>query len=534
MGRSISASPAPIYSNSLNILANEYLAANDLVEMDAITGKASRVRVTDYAAVPTMNYGTAQTTTATGMILAQTEVINTQTLAYSRQAVVQSSDGSIFTLTNNSGVQVQGVKLNKYSPVGALLGTVIVDGTGATYHNYHLLLLSNGNLACVAQTLSSLYYAIYDQNLSVIRAGGNAADFAANALYYFSAVALSGGGFAIVYQQDTNLLLTRLMTFDNAGTQVLAPTTIWTRTGTAGTQYHKMAQLSDGNLAIAVVCSAGTGSIGLNHGVVTTGGATVLAFNNKTTAGNSTFPELSVLPGYYCFSHANGTNQVAYVCNNAGIVQGAGFTAATTSGNASNKTKVVNDGTTFYLLWHRSSDTGAMLTSLPTTGTGYVDAMLSTALYDYYLDAFCENGAIICATMRGGTTVSPQLYVARISTMALVSTSGTLFGVNSNVTNGQYHRLIPGGDCSFICLYDYASAAKTNLCVGKYANTAIIGVANANANAAALCNVSQNAGAYSCNPIIGSLTKAFDMSATSTLYGNKGTVLNNGVVLKGI
>ncbi len=532
MGRSISTTQAPIYSNSLKIQANEDIAAGDLVEIDAVAGKGSRVRVTDYAVVPTMIYGTAQTSTATGRIVAQTTVISGQTQAYSRQAVVQISDGSIFTLTNYS--PSNGIKLNKYSPSGTLLGTVAVNTTSNSFYNHHLLLLSNGNLACLYQYTGPLTYAVYDQSLALVKTATNVSENASTASFCFSAVALDGGGFAIVYQQEADLLLTRLNTFDNTGTQVLAPTTIWARTGTAGAQRHRMGQLSDGNLAIVVTCTSGTGSVGLNHGIVTTGGASVLAFNNKDTVAVSSLPELSILPGYYCFSYANGTNQLAYVCNNAGTVQGAGFSAGPATGASNNKTRIVNDGTTFYLLWHRQSDTASMLTKLPTTGTGDVSAMLSTTPYNHFLDAFCENEAIVFATMAGSGAATPYLYVASISTMALVGTSGTAFGVAASATNGQYQRLIPGGDSSFICLYDYATAAATHLCIGKYANTAIVGVANASASAGGLCDVSQNSGAYSCNPIMGSPSKAFDMSATTTLYGNKGTVLNNGVVLKGM
>lgn len=529
MGRYITPTPAPIYSNSLDISTNEAIAARDLVEMDAITGKASRVRTTDCAAVPTVIYGTAQTSAATGMIVAQTEVINNQTQAYSRQAVVHGADGSIFTLTNGSASV--GMKLNKYSPAGALLGTVAVD-TANSYVNHHLLLLSNGNLACMGQYTGAQKYAVYNQALAAVK-GITAMEVPSDA--HFSAVSLSAGGFAAVYQQGANPLLARLTTFDNSGTEILTPTTIWTRTGTAGTQYSRIAQLSDGNLAIAATCTSGTGSTGLNHGVFTTGGDTVLAFVNKdATAGGYMFPEISVLPGYYCISKPNGTNQLAFVFNNSGTLQGAGFTAATSAGNSLNKTKLVSDGTAFWLIWARSSDGSVMVTKIPATGSGYVTTVLTAASYNQYLDAFCENGAICYVTMDGSTNTRPYLWVVNTTLMSLVFSSNTPFGVAPSTASGSFPRIIPGGDSSFIVLYDYQSTPATNLCLGKYANTAIIGVANANASAGALCNVSQNSGAYSCNAIGGSPAKAFDMSSTPALYGNKGTVMNNGVVLKGM
>jgi hypothetical protein len=82
-------------------------------------------------------------------------------------------------------------------------------------------------------------------------------------------------------------------------------------------------------------------------------------------------------------------------------------------------------------------------------------------------------------------------------------------------------------------MYDYATTSATHLCIGKWANTSVIGVVAADTAADSLAPVHQNAGAYTVNAIAGSPSKAFDMS-TAQLRGNSGTVLNYAVVLDGM
>jgi hypothetical protein len=519
-------------NNTLPITAGEALTRNDLVEIVATDGKAYRVRSTDAAAVATITYGTDQTSAATGRIVAQTTIVAGATLAYSRQAVVRDSSGNIFTLTADS--TNVGLRLSKYSPSGTLMGSVVLTGSNVQ-SNHQLILLSNGNLASVAYRGTNYYYAVHDSALAEVKTLTASAETSAD--YYFSAIALSGGGFAIVYQQTTNPLLSQLATYDNTGTAVLAGTTIWTRTGTTGSQLHRAVQLSDGNIAVAVSSENTVSSIGLYHGVVTTGGASVLAFTSLDTTLLSISPEISTFTGYYCVARANATNQLAFVFNNAGTLQGSGFTAATTNGTTENKSKLINDGAAFWLIW--ANDTGMVeqLTKLPVAGTDYITTNITTSgttNYGYLMDAFYENGAIVGVAMDGSGNVKPLLFVASTASGLLVGAAATLFGSAPGTTNGYYPRIISGGDGAFICLYDYATTASTNLCIGKYSNTAIVGVAAATTSSGSLVPVKQNAGAYSCNAVAGSPAMAFDMSATTALYGNKGTVMNNCVVLKGI
>jgi len=513
--------------NTSSLIAGESMATKDLGEIDGYLGKAYKVRVSNFAAIGNMDYGTAETSAATGRIVAQTSVVASQSVAYARQAVAINSSGNIFTLTDAAANA--GLRLSKFSPDGGLLGYVDIATAGQRY-NHHILLLSNGNIACVAY-YSGIEYAVYDANLVNVAA---LATVAASPAAYFAACALSGGGFAVLYQQNANPLLSCLKTYDNIGANTLAETTVWTRTGTTGAQYHKMLQLSSGNLAIAVSSNNTVSSIGLYYGVITTAGVIVKAITSLDTTGSmSWYPNLAVMTGYFAVSMANGTDQKAYIFDNSGTQQGSAFSAATTAGNGLNKTKIVSDGTAFWLIWQRNSDSKCCTTKLPTSGTGYTTAITttSTTQYSFYVDAFYDNG-LICAISMNGTNTAPTFWVISTATGGLVDPAGTTFGVAPGTSGGSFPRVIAGGDRSFISLYDYVSTAGTMLCVGKYAKTAVIGVVQAAAAASSTVRMYSQAGAYEINAVNGAAA-GFDHTGNS-LVGNKGAILPLGVTLRGI
>ena len=520
-------------AGTFKLKAGVAIAQNDGVQLGP-DGKAWPVKVTDYAAVANCAYGTAQTNAATGRIVAQTSIVGSSTQAFSKQAVVQGSDGNIYTLTDDAAST--GLRLTCYSAAGALIAQATLD-VANSYKNHHILLLSDGTLACLAQYSTFLNYAVYDGLLNPVKTLASVGEASCNVLAggsLFSACTLAGGGFAVVFAQEANRLLSRLATFSNAGVAVLAPTTIWTRTGTAAAQYHKMRQLSSGNLVVAVSSTNTVSSIGLYHGIVTTGGASVLAFTNLDVASMASFPELSVMAGYYCVARANATTQLASVFSNIGALQGAGFTNATVTN--SNRIKVVNDGAAFWLIWPWADGVNPgreKLTKLPTAGAGYVTTNIDTVTsqYNRYIDAFYENGMIVAVSQDGGTSSAPALWVISTATCQLVNASKTDFGSAAS-TAGLLHRVIPGGDFSFICVYEFTTAQETFLAIGKYANTAVMGVALAAAAEGSLVSVGVAAGAYATNQLNGTASKQFDHSAAN-IYGNKGALLSNGAVLKG-
>lgn len=134
--------------------------------------------------------------------------------------------------------------------------------------------------------------------------------------------------------------------------------------------------------------------------------------------------------------------------------------------------------------------------------------------------------------MAGSGGFAPSMWVISIKSGILINGSVTLFGVAPSSGNGSYPRVASGGDRSFIAMYDYASSAATNLFVGKYAKTAIIGVAQNSAAADTSVKLYSQAGAYETNEIAGT-PSAFDHSINSVV-GNKGSILPFSVTLKGI
>lgn len=536
MGRFSSAgSTFGVGSGVFNVLAGEAIAQNDAVELGP-NGKAYKVKVTDYAAVPNFTPGVTQNSTANGQIVAQTQIVNGQALAFSRQAVVQGPDGSIFTFTpQNNTAASTGFRVSKYSAAGALVAQYDFPTGSETIQNHHLLLMPNGNLVALGTSTTGyvLYYMVFDYNLGLVK---NFASIEAQATGspVFSAVALSGGGFAVVYQQNANPLLSRLATFDNSGAAVLAPTTIWTRTGTSGTQYHKMVQLSNGNLAIAVDSGNSAGTIGLYYGIVTTSGVSVLAFTQLNANFTGQSPDVSMLAGFFAvarpISTANGMQ--AWVFNNSGVLQGAPLSTGSIPATSSTYYRLLSDGSAFWLIYGRVSDSKQVLTKIPVTGTGFVTtAITTTGLSNYNIpfDAFYENGFIV------GFFIPNQgqyLFVVSTDTGNLVANAATSFGAAAATTGGSYPAIIPGGDFSFIACYDQSNTAGTFFAVGKYANMSVAGVAQAGVAAGSLAPVAAIAGGYASNFIKGSPAKAFDHNAAN-IPGNKGALLNYGVVLKG-
>ena len=520
-------------NDTLGITAGEALSRNDLVYVEGLSGKGRRVRTSDNAAIGSLTYGTPQTSSPTGMIVAQTSIIAAQTNAYSRQAVLKhTTTGDILTLTAWDTTS-RGVKISQFNGAGTLLQTVNVNTTTTASFNHLIFQLSNGNVAVVYKLGSAIYYAVYDSTLVLVTPvtliGSDTI-----ASESFAATALSGGGFAVVFHDASSALTYKLVTYNNSGTVVQAATTIWTRTGADGSQIIRMAELSNENLVIATYSNNTVSSIGLYHGVVTAAGASVLAFTSIDATASNTNPELAVMTGYYCVSKGNSTNMQAWVYNNAGTLQGSGFSSASTSANDLHH-KLLSAGTAFWLLWSKSTDSTARCTKLPVTGTGYIstDVTVTASQYGFYIDAFYECGVIVVAGMLGSGNQKPSFWIISTATGQLLSAYRTEFGVSPGATQGCYLRVISGGDGAFISLYDYDATILTALCIGKYENTAVVGVAAADAAADAVVRVKTAAGAYLANAVAGSPGKGFDMTTGVTVYGNKGTIMPNGVTLRG-
>jgi len=360
--------------NTFNLTAGAVLNQNDLVELGP-DGRGYPATCTDYAAF------VGPTTSPTTGALPITSLIGYQ-VAKMRlpKLAINPADASIYALTSNSAGPSVGAAVLRYSCVGILLGKLTVSTVASQMTASRLLQLSNGNFAAVFEFSQQLSYAILDADLKIIQTAT-----AIEAVYSgaaWEAISLSGGGFAISYQQSANAALQRVAIFNNAGGAVLAPTTIQTWTGAAGLVHTSMVELSNGNIAVGCNSFYAT-TQGLYHAILSSVGAPVQAFVNLDPAvsggGAAIIPEMSALAGYYAVTRPTAANQKGWVLNNAGVLQGALFSSATTPYPGTNGTKVVNDGSTFYLIWGQSDGT-TQFTKMPVSGTGYATTNVTLSL----------------------------------------------------------------------------------------------------------------------------------------------------------
>lgn len=526
----------PNVDNGYYLLADN-VSKYDLLQADAVTGKAYKINYLDYAVCGNVTYGTAQTTFDTGKLITDTAIQGSEISADSRNGLILHSSNNIFICGNNS--TTVGLSISKFNKAGELRLTVAVEGSVTSVFNNHLFELPNGNILVIYSLGSTVTFAIYDEDFNVIKSPTSVANAGSR---YFSACLLSGGGFAIVYQDNGAPLTNKLVTYDNTGTIVAAATTIWTRVGTSGNQYHRMMQLSNGNLVIAVnsVNTTGAASIGLFYGIFTSAAAAVVAMTNlKTTSAVADIPNLSISSsGYFAVSKSiNADGLYAWVFNNAGALQGSAFYSNTTASAAFKKIKLLTDNTDFYLLWSDSNVSKLCLTKLPVTGTNYLTTYvtLTTTNYDHLIDAFLENNAICYITLGTGA-VAPQLGVIKLSNRKLISVSNTLIAGAAGTTAGSDLRVIPLGERTFVLSYTHSNTTGTHLYAGKYSQTAILGVSKSTKTAGDYADINMMPGVYRINLINtngSSLSKAFNHSAYN-FVGNKGSVNGYTVYLQGM
>lgn len=515
------------------LIAEEDITRKDALFISGLTGKAAKIENTKFASIGTMTYGSPQTSEATGRIIAQTQVVSTAPgNGYIRKACLVDSNKDIYTFdiynANNHGAT-----LSKFDNIGSLLGTINVDTSPTATYSHVIKLLSNGNiLVAYVFGVNVLKFAIYTPSLSVVTALTTIATISST--YGFSITALTTGGFSVVYH---NALNTLLITYNNSGTITTAATNIWTRIGTNGNQFISTVELSNGNIAIAESSVNTVDSIGLYYGIYTTAAVQVVAFTLIDATSGPSFPEIeSSGTGYFCIARSDGTKIRASVFNNAGTVQGADYTLASTAGtnNFGGANKLVYGNNNFWLMAHRSSDSKCILIKIPLTGTNYIVTNITLATITQFnchvIDAFYSNEHIIAVASTTANSLN-SLFVISTETGLLVSTSNTAIGTVS--VGGGYHRLIDGGDGSFVLFYGIGNTAGIYLCAGKFMATAIIGTAASNASAGTSVAINSQAGAYQINAIVGYPSVAFDHTV-NPLVGNKGTILKNSITVRGL
>ena len=511
---------------TFQLKAGMQILAGDVVEIGP-DGKGYQAICTDYAAVTNCTYGTAQTSTATGRIFAETTVNSSDFGFFHRKFTVQTSDGGILVASPN-GASQQGLKVTKYSANGVLVGSITLSSTPSTLESPMIIALENDRFAVFSELSSYAYYAVIDKNLKVIKANAAAHGASTPTKYDYDACSLVGGGFALCVRDNNDTQ--KIKTFDADGTVVLAATTIQAWTGAANAVKTFIQRLSNDNLL--VVCNSQySTTTGLYHGIYQPDGTPVLAMTNIQTAGGaSDMLDVENLYGYYGIVLCDGTDTKAWVHSVAGGLQGTPYSIANTSSGNTKSVAIVASSTEFFATFPLATDSTRRIVKVPTSGTGYTIANCTVTSpasnYSAVMDAFYDNGFVVGFTIVTGA--KDFFWVYDIASDGLRAAVGTEFGLTGN--NGYGPCAIPGGDYSFI--YTCDSTATLILSAGKYANTSVIGVAAASAASDSYCNIKQDAGAYAVTALKGSPSVSFDHSAAN-IVGNRGTLLNNGAVLKG-
>jgi hypothetical protein len=155
----------------------------------------------------------------------------------------------------------------------------------------------------------------------------------------------------------------------------------------------------------------------------------------------------------------------------------------------------------------------------------------------YIFDAFYDSitNMIVCV----GTTISaagyPSFWLIDCNTLYLYPTAAiNRFGTNSTQMSSVSPVVLNLGDGSFFTVYGSTTPVNTYTAVVKWTPTAILGVARVSAALNGTLDVIVGAGIYPTNTIFGSSGQPFDMVTNGQVTGNKGTLSNSAISLRGI
>lgn len=507
--------------------AGATVSQNDLLLL-GYDGQVSPAKVTDYIASPG-SVGSSGTQTGFG------------TGAYLRHSAAPGDDGSFFVAAVATGNgAVLSLRLYKFTATGTqTIPSALIDATNAEALNVQTFRLSNGNVAVAYFMPGNGYrFAIYDQNLTPVVTSTLIENSVTPFGQSTSAIALSGGGFAVCYQQAANTALQRFAIYDNSGTTVLAPTTIQTWSGGSGSTTVTMSQLSDSNVAIACN-STFTTTKGLFYGIRSATGTQVIALANldSSTTGTS-WLELCAAPGYFAIAQSYASTK-AFIFNNAGALQGGSFVSTAGALTALPALKLVTDGNLFYLLYEGGGTT-KFAAKLPFTGTSYVSfpTVGSSVSAGTVIDATFVRGLIAVVYSTPGGDTAPLYATLQMANFPFVTPGGSWGTAPEPGTGSRYVGLLPRSDFSCIGLGDYAGVSgglgTTFFAVIKHTPTLVIGVAQNSGATGETIAIATGPGVFAVNHMSGSSPKQMSVSTTPYPSGGKGTLYTNAVVLNGL
>lgn len=513
------------------LMAGGAIAANDLVTVgpDGFAFGSERLQVADYAAQAA---GAAS-------IVAQTSVSVNTIPALNGQAVLQGPEGSIYVLLDNTGGQ--GCTINRYTPTGGAgvpLGALVLSTNAVNLSTPVLLLLNNNTVAAVwteGTTTGAIKFAIVDLDLNVIKTITAVETAKTTSLW---AIALTGGGFAVSYQQNATSTLMRLAIYDNTGAALGASPVTFQTFGAVGTAAQStMAQLSNGNIVIGTVSSSNTASSkGLWFTVVTALGIGVVAPTNwaLTTTECDYLPSVNAFGGYFCMvgSAVTAVLQVG-VFTNAGVQQSTTYATGVAYTGGNGYFVLLNDGTQFWLAYNGSTGVFGLL-KIPTTGTGQLLTLFAVLVNSLQpITCFIERGYLVGLVSFPAANTVNKFFVIRLFQNGLsvpqIVVALTNLGSAPGTTGSLYPKIIPGGNFTLIAYYDYQNSGSLKFLVTKYAPASVAGVASGSATAGTTVPLAAgNIGSQPCNYVAGTSPTAFDHTA-ATIVGPKGQLLNYAV-----
>lgn len=507
MSRSIySSSSSGLASTSSKLKAGAPFVTNDVVQMMS-NGQAAPVRTSDYGVVA--NAGTA-------ILAATTATSNAVTQSYSGSLAVQGPDGSLYFLKSAT--------LDKYSVAGTLIQSYSI-ATLPTLNN--IFFLTNGNLCITGvDNSSNAYYLIFNPVGMVLVVAPTLMTTSTGNAKNLATIPLVGGGFAAFYNGASTTSAT-LAIYNNAG--VLQSSATVTTTSSSIMPLLNLTQLSNGNIAVAY--------LNTNYFVAIYNLSAVIQVAPFTTGWpmaqgtyNVSCPYFSVMTGFFAISPYPG---YCMIFSNAGSQQGASFIGTPVAlAYPAYTNSVVNDGTNFWFVY--ITPTSVNYVSITTAGAtvsySFPATFGATAGQWSYFDSATGN----IVTWFGATAYcvfSPAL-ASLITPLTNLGTSLSSNDYYSATAMASQTGLVMLGDGAFLCYGGNASGVAF-ISIWKSINTAIIGIATGSAVVGALVSLFSQSGVYYANTIKGSGSKTFDHS-TANIYGNKGSLTNNSVVLRGM
>ena len=483
---------------------------NDVVALGGFPVGLYPVQVSDYAAVGQAGNSAVALTTYSSFGTSQTTTRN--------QIYVDPANGDFFIadayLSGTTGCQIW-----KYNSAGTLLGSQILDtSTAGSANSVQMAVLSNGNLVVLWANVNlpySLYFSVLDKSLNFVVTKTKIADAGVNPSSNPHLISLTAGGFAVTF--CTAAVGSYITIRDSAGNVVKAPTLIpgiaVPSSGDVSGPRFKMAQLSNGNIAVAVLNTSAANQ--LQYCIYDVTGNSVFGYTTLVSGtgsgSNNGFPEISVMPGYFCLANAGAK---IYVVNNAGAIQGGAITSSPS--NSGFGSVLINDGTYFWFgTFESSGNAGFWLSRISLAG---VIVSTKTTAGDGCKDMFFDRaGALIMCS-------GSNAYVFQINPNGTPSLMSSAPFTMANQVVGNI------GDFCAIGL----QPGKFNIV--KYLSASLLGIslkAVAANSAGTLVEVNAGPGGFITNEIRGSIAKAYDHSAVP-IAGNKGSLYLHSITLKGI